>query len=161
MNDTITKAIAATNQPDATFAALEKLVDQTIGIKLFTLMEIDRERNVARRSYSNMPDAYPTSGEKQRIPNRWSEHVEEQHKIFVANTIEEIANVFPDHQLIQSLGCESCLNLPIVVAGQVIGTLNCLHEAGHYTHKHIEAAENLKPVGALAFLLAIHLKQGA
>lgn len=155
------KAIAASNQPEATFAALEKLVDETIGVKLFTLMEIDRVRNVARRNYSNMPEAYPASGEKPRVPNRWSEHVEEQHKTFVANTIEEIAGVFPDYELIQSLGCESCLNLPIVVADQVIGTLNCLHDSGHYTEERIKAAESLKPAGALAFLIANHIKQGA
>lgn len=152
------KALAAVNQPDATFKALEAEVAQTIGVKLFTMMTIDRARNVARRVYSNMPDAYPTSGEKEMQPNAWSVHVEEQQQTFVANTIEEIAAVFPDHELIQSLGCESCINIPVVVAGQVIGTLNCLHEAGHYTAERVTASRRLEPSGALAFLLAATLE---
>jgi GAF domain-containing protein len=147
-------ALAAPNQPEATFRTLEGLVDETIGVKLFTLMQIDRARGVAWRNYSNMPGAYPTSGEKPMQDNVWSEQVEGRHETFVANTIDDIAAVFPDHELIQSLGCESCINIPIVVGGQVIGTLNCLHVAGHYTPERVAASETLKQPGAIAFLLA-------
>lgn len=155
----LTQTIAGANQPEATFKALEKLVQDTIGVKLFTLMEIDHARGVARRNFSNMPETYPVSGEKPVEPNAWTEQVQDRHETFVANSIEEIAAVFPDHALIQSLGCESCLNLPITVAGEVIGTLNCLHEAGHYTPERVAAAEALKQSGALAFLLANHMKR--
>ena len=141
-------------QPGTTYRALERLVDRTIGVKLFTLMEIDHERDVAWRSYTNMPDAYPLQGEKPRMRNRWSEVVDDRHEIFVANSLEEIAEVFADHALIRSLGCESCLNLPVVIRGRLRGTLNCLHEAGHYTPDRVAAARSLKPAGALAFLMA-------
>ncbi|MDG1430091.1 MAG: GAF domain-containing protein [Paracoccaceae bacterium] len=156
-----TKAIASTDQPMATFKALEELVDKTIGVKLFTLMEVDNVRGVARRNYSNMPDAYATSGEKPIQDNSWTEQVQGRHETFVANSIEEIAAVFPDHELIQSLGCESCMNLPIVVNERVIGTLNCLHDAGHFTPERVGAAESLKQAGALAFLLEAYLKKEA
>jgi len=152
-------ALAANKQPDTFFKALEYQVDQTIGVKLFTLMEIDHARGVARRNYSNRPDVYPTSGEKPIQANAWTEQVQTRHETFVANSIDEIAAVFPDHELIQSLGCESCLNLPVVVGGSVIGTLNCLHEARHYSAERIAASENLKQPGALAFLLDAYLKR--
>lgn len=146
-------------QPLSTFESLERLVDQTIGVKLFTLMEIDHINNVVRRNYSNHPDAYPASGTKPRHKNEWTEIVEQQQQIFVANSIDEIAAVFPDYELIQSLGCESCVNIPVVVAGTVIGTLNCLHEAGYYTPAKVQAAENLKYPGAIAFLLDAYLQR--
>jgi len=149
----LTMAMAADAQPAAVFTALEKLVDKTIGIKLFTLMEIYRKKGVARHNYSNQPYAYPTSGEKPIQENSWTEQVQDRHEIFVANSIEGIAAVFPDYELIQSLGCESCLNLPIVIKGQIIGTLNCLHVAGHYTTQRVTAANTLKQAGALASLL--------
>ncbi len=154
-----TQALAADNQPHTAFAALETLVDKTIGIKLFTLMEIDYQRGVARRNYTNQPDSYPVSGEKPIQQNSWTEQVQDRQEIFVANSIDEIAKVFPDYELIQALGCESCLNLPIVVNGTVIGTLNCLHDAGHYTAKRVIAAESLKQPGALAFLLDAYIKR--
>lgn len=149
----LTHALADTDQPLAIFKALEKLADDTLGVKLFTLMTIDHSRGVARRRYSNQPSAYPTCGEKPVQQNSWTEQVQDRHELFVANSIEEIAAVFPDYELIQSLGCESCLNLPIVIDGTVIGTVNCLHEAGHYTKARIAAAHTLKQPGALAFLL--------
>ncbi|MEM7259258.1 MAG: GAF domain-containing protein, partial [Pseudomonadota bacterium] len=133
-------------------------VKDTIGVKLFTTMEIDYDRGVVKRNYTNMPDAYPVSGEKPMRKNAWTEQVQGRFETFVANTIEEIAEVFPDHELIQSLGCESCLNLPIVINGVVVGTLNCLHDAGHYTPARVAAAETLKQAGALAFLLEATLK---
>ncbi|MEE9429344.1 MAG: GAF domain-containing protein [Paracoccaceae bacterium] len=151
----ISAAVADPNgQPETIFKALEQLVQDTIGVKLFTLMEVDHRRDVAWRNYTNMPVAYPTKGEKPRMQNKWSKIVDGRHETFVANSIEEIAEVFPDHALIKSLGCESCLNLPIIINGHLRGTLNCLHEAGHYTPERVQAAQTLKTAGALAFLLA-------
>ena len=66
-----------------------------------------------------MPDDYPVSGEKTLQHNKWTETVLHRHETFVANSIEEIAEVFPDFELIRSLGCESCLNLPVVIGGRV------------------------------------------
>jgi hypothetical protein len=131
------------DQPGVTCEARGALVADTIGIKLFTLMEVDPERELAWRSHTNMPGAYPLKGEKPFPKNRWAEIVEQNGETFVAHSINEIAEVFPDHELIQSLGCESCLNLPIFIAGQLRGTLNCLHEAGHYTPDRVAAAETL------------------
>jgi hypothetical protein len=106
----LTEAIASTNQPMTTFKALEALVHETVGIKLFTLMEVDHERGVARRNYSNMPEAYATSGEKPIQDNLWTAHVHDRQEIFVANSIKDISEVFPDHALIKSLGCDEYTN---------------------------------------------------
>jgi len=161
MIDISTAVAMPDNQPEVTFKALEALVQETIGAKLFTLMEIDHDRDVAWRNYTNMPEAYPVLGEKPRSQNKWSEIVDVRHETFVANSIDEIADVFPDYELIQSLGCESCLNLPIIIDGRLRGTLNCLDAAGHYTPEKIAAAETLKTAGALAFLMADFIrKQG-
>ena len=148
------------NQPETTFAALYGIVQDTIGARLFTVTEFVPERSVAVRSYSNMPEDYPVSGEKPLQHNRWTETVLQRHETFVANSIEEIAEVFPDFGLIRSLGCESCLNLPVVIAGELRATLNCLHEAGHYTPDRVVAADSLKPAAALAVLLALNLQGG-
>ena len=154
-------AMATTNQPRATFEALHQLVRETIGVKLFTLTQVDQSAGLASRIYSSLPDVYPVYGEKQIEPNSWTETVFGRHETFVANSIEDIALVFPDHALIGSLGCGSCTNIPIIIAGQVIGTLNCLHEASHYTADRIAMTEALKPQGALAFLLYASLQKAA
>jgi len=154
------KAIeAAGNQPHAAFAALEALTRRLVGVKLFTVMTADTRGRSSERIYSNMPDAYPVSGTKPYNETYWSEITLNQKKTFVANSIEDIAKVFDDHPLIRSLGCESVINVPIVVAGEVIGTINCLDVAGHYTEERVEAAEALKLPGALAMLLHDRIKR--
>lgn len=152
MSDII-NALAQTDQPLATFQALLKRVQETVGVQLFTMTRIDQSKGVASRIYSNRPDAYPVHGQKQIVPNRWTQTVLDRHETFVASTIEQIATVFPDHELIQSLGYASCANIPIVIGGSVIGTLNCLDVAGHYGPERAIKAEELKPLGAIAFLV--------
>lgn len=149
-----TRALAsAQDQPAASFQALCTLADELVGVKLFTLTMVDHSRRQATRIFTNMPDAYPTQGTKPMPDNFWARQVFQRQEIFVANTIKDIAQVFFDHQLIQSLGCESVINIPVAVAGQVVGTINCLHEAGHYSPERARLSHNLILPGAAIFLL--------
>ena len=68
--------------------------------------------------------------------------------------------MFPDHELIASLGCEAVLNLPVVAGGAVLGTLNCLDAAGAYTPDRVAAADALRLPGAAALLLERTLNGG-
>ena len=156
-----TKAVAREGaQPEAAFDALRALTDEVVGVKLFTVMTHDSANGVAQRIYSNMPDAYPVSGTKPANETDWSRQVIGEKRTFVANDIEGIAKVFSDHELIKSLGCESVINVPIVVDGEVLGTINCLHEAGFYTDDKVAAAEALKLPGAVCLLLNERIAKG-
>ena len=149
-----TGALAAEGQqPHAAFAALEALTATLVGVKLFTILVRDSARGVSQRIYSNMPDAYPVSGTKPANRTHWSSIVIDNKHTFVANDIASVAAVFDDFELIQSLGCESVINVPIVVDGDVLGTINCLHEAGFYTPERVAAADALKLPGAACLLL--------
>jgi GAF domain-containing protein len=145
---------AADNQPGALHAALCDYADTLVGVRLFTLTMVDNARGVARRIFTNMPDAYPLLGTKPLKDDDWSHLVRRRHQTFVANDIPAIAAVFGDHELIDSLGCQSVINVPIVVAGRLLGTVNCLHQAGHYTPERVAASEALKLPGAVAFLVS-------
>jgi GAF domain-containing protein len=148
-----TRAVAENGEPEAAFNALWELTRDVVGVKLFTVMTHDGRSGMAQRIFSNMPDAYPVSGTKPANETDWSRQVIRDKRTFVANDIEGIAAVFSDHELIRSLGCESVINVPIVVGGEVKGTINCLHEAGFYTDERVDAAEALKLPGAVCLLL--------
>lgn len=146
-------ALAATDQPRATFAALDKISKEVVGTTLFTAMTHDTANQRSYRNYSDNETAYPTGAWKAMKPGSpWGQHVLEEKKIFVANTIEEIAVVFPDADLIASLGCGSAINVPGVYAGRVIGTINLLHETGYYTPERVAKARELIPFVTTAFL---------
>ena len=57
----------------------------------------------------------------------------ERGEVFIANTTAEFAPYFPDHALINSLGCHSAMNVPIIENSKVIGTINILNVQNHFT----------------------------
>ncbi len=143
--------VAETGFVDEIFAQLERDAQADIGAIIFSCSTFDPKTRQARRVYTNQPQAYPLSGLKEIIPGRWTEIVLDGGKNFVANTIEQIADVFPDHQLIASLGCGSALNIPVKLAGNILGTVNLLHETGYFTGSRVERALSLKPAAMIAF----------
>ena len=157
-----TRAVADGDRlPEQAFDALWTLTRDMVGVKLFTIMTYDGKQGVASRIYSNMPDAYPVSGTKPANETDWSRQVIGEKRTFVANDIDGIAAVFSDHELIRSLGCESVINVPIVLDGEVAGTINCLDVAGHYTADRVAAAEALKLPGLVCLLLLQRMNKGA
>ena len=153
--DTFERAIASAGTADACWAALEELSQAVAGHRLFTVMTVDMEAGLARRAYTNNAAAYPTSGTKPIQPNGWFDIVHGQKRSFIANTLADIANVFPDHELIGSLGLGSVVNLPIVLNGELAATINMLDVPDHYTPGRVCAIETqLGLPSRLAYLAA-------
>ena len=128
----VAASLAATGQPDAAFAALERALGAAIGHKLFTILVYHADADESERRYTNQPESYPVGGRKKPNPGRWTEQVLGRKLPFIGYDAADIAEVFGDHALIASLGCASVLNLPVVWNGRLLGTLNLLHEARWY-----------------------------
>lgn len=143
-------------RPDAaetTFAALAVMVKDVIGTKLLTASSFDMKLNHMRRVYSDDVAAYPLAGLKPIPPGIWSDTVLHRKELLIRLTIEDISEVFFDWKLIQSLGCGSIVNIPIVVGGEAIGALNLLHDTGYYTEERLARIPEILPFAALTFLL--------
>jgi hypothetical protein len=151
-------AISRALSPDAAWAALDDLARAVAGHRLFTVMTVDMAAGLVRRAYSNMPVEYPTSGTKPLRGNTgdWHQTVFEHRRTFVANSIADIAKVFPDHELIASLGCGSVVNLPVILENELVAAINLLDVAGHYTPERVVALEARLAIPArLASALAL------
>ncbi|KGJ09041.1 hypothetical protein IC63_03255 [Paracoccus sphaerophysae] len=135
-------------------AALDALVQRRVGARLFTVMAFDATTGISRRIWTNAPEVYPVDGEKPLPQNDWTRQVIVQRRAWVANTPAEVAEMLFDHATIAALGCGAALNLPVVVADQVIGTLNLLDAAGHFTPARLAAAHTLRLPGAAVLLRA-------
>lgn len=119
--------------PEAIYRALHT---QTGG-RLFTVTVLDRAAGLARRVYTSDADAYPVSGTKSMSQGAWTEQVVERGEVFVANTVAEFAIYFPDHALIESLGCGAALNVPIGL-DEVIGTVNILDKEHYFSPQNVD-----------------------
>ncbi|HZS85070.1 MAG TPA: GAF domain-containing protein [Stellaceae bacterium] len=146
--EAVAAALAAPGGPNAVFAALDRAMAATLGHKLFTILLRHPATGESERFYTNRPDAYPVGGRKPLNPTFWSRLVFEERRPYIGRDAAAIRAVFFDHALIHSLGCDAVLNLPVVHGGEVLGTVNLLHEAGWYDEGDL-------PLGLLFAALAI------
>ena len=148
-------AIAIAKSPEAAFKALQDLAQATVGAKLFTVMTVDMAAEVARRAYTSDPVNYPASGTKPINYGPWFDIVHKERRYFVANTIEDIAEVFFDHELINQLGCQSVVNMPIILGNELVATMNILDVEGYYTPERVQMVRDVLSIPAkLALLVA-------
>jgi hypothetical protein len=129
--------------------ALHALYDARIGCKLFTVTTVDMAAGLARRVFTSHPVDYPVSGTKPITRDAWFDIVHGERRLFVANSIAEIAAVFPDHEKIAALGCASVVNVPVVIDGELAATVNALDVAGHYTPERVALIERHLTVPSL------------
>jgi hypothetical protein len=135
--ETILAAHADPDQPRATFRAIEAALAEAPGHILFTILAHHPALRQSERCYTNKPAAYPIGGRKPVTDSAWMQRVIHGGEPYIGRTSEDIAEHFFDHALIQSLGCESILNMPVRWRGQTLGTLNLCHRAGHYSERDL------------------------
>ncbi len=156
--EAIDQFVNAIQQPgwDNPFPVLENLCQALVGHRLFScsVFEVkDENTSVAARVFTNDEVNYPTSGLKEIVPNRWTGIVIERHETFIANSVDGFADVFPDHELIASLGLGSVVNLPVILRGVFVGTVNMLHAPGHYSEIRLANLHKLILPSILTFRL--------
>ena len=156
------KQISAAQDAEAAWTALRDLSANVPGHLLFTVMTVDMEAGLARRAYTSHPKEYPVSGTKPIHRDAWFDIVHGEKRSFVANTIEDIAKVFPDYELIASLGCGSVINLPVIVRSELVATINMLAVPHHYAPDRVKQAEKLLTLpSTLCWALAMEFDRSA
>lgn len=130
-------------KPMDTFTALHNAAKAACGARLFTVTLLDRRAGVAWRAYSSHPDDYPVTGTKPISENGWTRQVLERGETFVANDTAAFSPYFPDHAVINALGCEAAVNIPVSDQSQVQGTVNILDKERHFTPDRVAILEGL------------------
>ncbi|MEM8871808.1 MAG: GAF domain-containing protein [Pseudomonadota bacterium] len=125
------------------FSALHEAAKAACGAHLFTVTLLDREAQVAWRAYTSHPKDYPVTGTKPLGENDWTRQVLDRGETFVANDTAGFSPYYADHALINALGCEAAVNIPVADEVQVQGTVNILDKAGHFTPDHVAMLERL------------------
>jgi hypothetical protein len=153
--DTCIAALKQPGPPDTVFKAVDKALAEVVGHKLFTLLYVAPNRRRVKRLYTNMPREYPVGGYKEITASPWHKRVIDERRWWIGYDAKDIEWAYFDHALIVSLGCESAVNLPVVYAGRVLGTLNLLDAAAHYKESDIGKIEPFAALLIGPFLDAI------
>lgn len=133
--------------------ALHRLAEARVGVKLFTMTADNPAGGYVRRVYSSDETAYPVLGTKPIVFDDTYRKMTEERFVYVANSIEAMRGDFPDLDLIVSLGCGSAINMPIVAGGEMLGSVNLLHQEGWYTPDRVEAVKLLVAPAIACFLI--------
>ena len=145
-------AVRSEGQPEATFRALDVAMKGVIGHKIMTVLIYHEELQETERFYSSNLEAYPIAGRKQVRPTSWTEQLLIGQNCYIGNNAADIRRFFLDHELINSLGCDAILNVPVVWNGITLGTCNLMHEEDWYEESDAEIAMAIVSVAASAYL---------
>jgi GAF domain-containing protein len=141
-----------TATPASLFGLLNRICDDLVGVRLFTCSRFDLRAGQAERVYTNDPAAYPLTGLKEIVPNRWTGIVLDERRPFLSTHIDGVRDVFPDHEKIEALGLGSVINMPIFVSARFLGTVNLLHEDGWYDETSVSVLRPATLPSAIALM---------
>ena len=136
----VQNAWTSPRQPESVLEAAGHALMEAVGHRLYSVTVMLAGGREVERIHSTMPDVYPVGGRKPVLPNAYTERVRVEMKPFLAKTPAEFAPLFPDHETITGLGLGCVMNLPVVFAGTVLGTVNLLDREGAYDEHHVEPA---------------------
>lgn len=123
------------------FDALQEAVAADPGFRLFTVLAWLPERRVLRRVHSSHPREYPVGGEKTvEVDGGWLSSVVDGQEGFLGPTRDDVRRIFADADLIESLGCDAVVNVPVVIDGRTAAVLNLLDAEGAYDEASLIAA---------------------
>lgn len=145
--------LASPHDPTELYTAVDRLVQEVIGHKLFTLMRVHEATAEVERIYSSNATAYPVGGRKSKLGTSWSRVVLDRGEVFIARNPDEVREAFSDYELIFSLGVGSIMNIPLAYRGRRLGTMNISHDAGWFSDEDA-AAGRLVAAFVVASLLA-------
>ncbi|QKV78782.1 GAF domain-containing protein [Amycolatopsis sp. Hca4] len=132
-------------------STVEERVRAELGVRLFTVLAWIPERRALRRVHSSHPAEYPVGGEKTvEVAAGWLEQCITAQEPYFGPDRAAVREIFADHELIESLGCGSIINVPVVDGGRTLGVLNILDAEGAYDEDSVEVAESLAPLAVPA-----------
>ncbi len=115
------------------FRAIEALAARTLGPSMFTVNRTLAATQEVERVYSGNEAAYPVGGRKQKRDTEWAAVTLLRGEIFVAQGEAAIRRHFDDHERILGLGIREIVNVPVLLAGRSMATMNLSRPAVRFT----------------------------
>ena len=120
---------------------IERASRDSVGHALFTITRFDSAALEVERVHSSNPLAFPIGGRKQKRDTEISRRILLRGETLVCEGDAEIAAIFDDHALIQSLGLHSSINVPVLSSdGSCVGVVNFLMTDDRVTAARLTAA---------------------
>jgi len=110
-----------------------------VNFDLLTVLEVDWEANLVRRSFSTDQKNYPSGGVKRLMGSIWANQVIFGGQPFRSQTSAEFRSAFSDHETLESLDLFYALNVPFLEDGRTVRTVNLLRSRTAFPEQAIDA----------------------
>jgi hypothetical protein len=124
------------------WGALAHRLSRVVQVDLLTVLQVDWQSRLVRRSYSSNEGRYPSGGVKRLMASSWASHVILNQKVFVSTDEKAFTDAFSDHELLHEMGLRFALNVPIVEGGKTSATVNLLRGTSPYDSLAVAAVRS-------------------
>ncbi len=111
---------------------------------------------VLQRAWTSDPAAYPVAGRKRKALTPWTRKLLLDGELFIGEGREVLQSVFDDHALIDSLGLQAVINVPVFDGqGRCIATFNVLGREPRWKPEAVSLARLLAALCSPAIAWAV------
>lgn len=147
----LSHALAAGPQP--LMALLSQWFIALPGVRTVTYLATAPDRSVTHRIGTSDPVGFPIGGSDPIDGNAWNVRIFEEKRAIIGDTPALMAQFIPETDQLVAMGYGATLCAPIVIAGDVRGTVNLLGDAGIFTPATLAEIETLLPIAGLIFAI--------
>ncbi|WDR03234.1 GAF domain-containing protein [Devosia algicola] len=136
---------------DPFFGALNHALLDITAIECVTYLATAPDRSVIHRVGTSDPSHFPIGGFDPIDDSAWCRRIFGDKQPIIANDSEQMRAFIPETDDLVAMGYEAIVCAPVVIAGEMRGTLNVLGGADAFTPPALAAIETLMPFVALIF----------
>jgi GAF domain-containing protein len=137
--------------PEPLMALLVELFTSLPGVRTMTVLATAPDRSMVHRIGTSDPANFPIGGFDPFDDSAWFRRIFGDRRSIVGNTPAEMAEFIPETAALEALGYGSTICVPIIVSGEVRGTVNLLGDANVFTPRILDDVDALMPLAALIF----------
>lgn len=145
----LTEALAAGRAP--CIALLGELFTSLPGVRTMTILATAPDRSIVHRIGSSDAAHFPLGGFDPIDDGAWCRRIFGDRLPVIGNTPEEMAAYIPEAQQLAAMGYGATICVPVLIEGEVRGTVNLLGEAQAFTPERLAEIRTLLPLAALVF----------
>ena len=133
---------------------LVRLLTDLPGVLDTTLLAVSADRKSVSRIATSNQRMFPCGGgEMLDADDPWVRRIMGEKKPVIADGREGLARYLTNWEAIEAEGYGASGSFPVVIGGQVMGTVNILAAQGYFTPDRVVMIEALLPFVALALLM--------
>jgi GAF domain-containing protein len=121
------------------------------GVRTVTYLATAPDRSVTHRIGTSDHKRFPIGGFDPIDNGAWCQHIFWDKRPIIGNSPAEMAVYIPETSALVEMGYGATMCAPIIIAGEVRGTVNLLGDAGILTPALLASFTALLPIAALIF----------